>query len=46
MQSDLIEFADLNSPEYYEIEKELSDLEIDVLLDDEEASHCSLNEYH
>ena len=36
MQSDLIEFADLNSPEYYEIEKELSDLEIDVLLDDEE----------
>ncbi|WP_441361482.1 RNA polymerase sigma factor RpoD [Acholeplasma laidlawii] len=36
VQSDLIEFADLNSPEYYEIEKELSDLEIDVLLDDEE----------
>lgn len=36
VQSDLIEFADLNSPEYYEIEKELSDLEIDVLLDDED----------
>lgn len=36
VQSDLIEFADLNSPEYYELEKELSDLEIDVLLDDEE----------
>ena len=36
VQSDLIEFADLNSPEYYEIEKELSVLEIDVLLDDEE----------
>jgi RNA polymerase primary sigma factor len=36
VQSDLVEFFELNSPEYYELEKELSDLEIDVLLDDEE----------
>jgi len=36
VQSDLVEFFELNSPEYYELEKELSDLEIDVLLDDDE----------
>lgn len=36
VQSDLVEFFELNSTEYYELEKELSELEIDVLLDDDE----------
>ena len=36
MQSDLVVFAPLNTPAYYELERSLSDLEIDVLLDEDE----------
>ena len=36
VQSDLTEYFKLNSPEYFDLEKELASLEIDVLLDDDE----------
>src|SRR5690554_7928442 len=36
VQSDLTEYFKLNSPEYYDLEKELASLEIDVLLVDDE----------
>ena len=36
VQSDLTKYVKLNSPEYFDLEKELASLEIDVLLDDDE----------
>ncbi len=36
VQSDLAKFHEIGTNEYYQLEKDLSDLEIDVLLDDDE----------
>src|SRR5690554_6966175 len=36
VQSDLAKFHEIGTNEYYQLEKDLSELEIDVLLDDDE----------